>query len=76
MARLLPNKKWQCSICNKEYPTSVKADACRESHDMVYLRISKTDLSRLYQFLYTKNDKLISPELIETIGRYARKLGK
>lgn len=64
--------RWACSYCGKLYSDSISADSCRESHELVLIQISKTDLNRLINFIYTRDEKLISENLVKTLQRYAR----
>lgn len=70
MANKLPNGNYECSYCHKEYSHPQKADACRENHDLVYVPISKGDLNRLVQFLYLKDDDLLTNSLVDTLRNY------
>lgn len=63
---------WKCSYCGKLYSDSIAADSCRESHEILYIQISKTDLNRLINFIFTRDEKLISENLVKTLQRYAR----
>lgn len=64
--------KWYCSYCEKEFPTEFKADQCRDAHELIYVPLSKPDLNRLINFLYTKDDDLLSDTLTRTLTRYLR----
>lgn len=71
------NGKWFCGICNKEYPSATKADECRESHDIIYVPLTRTDLNRLIQFIWLaphddKSQKLLTPSLVKTLNRYLK----
>lgn len=76
MAIRIKEGEYQCLHCEKIYPTPARADACRESHDMVYFSVSRTDLSRLLQFIYTKNDELLTPTLMKTLRKHAQGVKK
>lgn len=66
--------KYLCSYCNREYDDPFKADECRNKHDLLYVQISREDLSRLIQFLYTKNEKLLTPTLVESLEKHRRRI--
>ena len=61
---------WLCGYCGKPYTDPVKADNCRDSHELIYIPLTKTDLNRLLQFLYTKNDELLTESLVNTLQTY------
>jgi hypothetical protein len=76
MAVKLHNGKYKCSYCEKIYAQDQAADDCRSTHDIVYLQISKNDLNALYNFIYTKENKLISETLLNHISRLVRKIAR
>lgn len=63
---------WLCSYCEKKYKNQVDADNCRDSHNLVYIAISHTDLNRLINFLYLKDDKLLTESLVKTLTRFLK----
>ena len=65
-------KSWFCSYCNKQYKNQVDADNCRDEHGLVYIPLSQTDLNRLINFIYLKDDKLLSESLMRTLTRYLK----
>ena len=67
---LKQGNKYKCSYCETVYTHEQQADACRDKHDLVYLQISKTDLNKLVNFLYLKNDELLTPSLIKVLTRH------
>ena len=64
--------KYKCFYCNKLYIDPTKADQCRdENHDLVYVPISRSDLELLINFIYTKDDSLLTESMIRSL-----KIGK
>jgi len=63
---------YQCGYCKKFYTNPTDADNCKESHDLIYVALSKEDLSRLIMFLYSKEDKLLTGSLVETLQKYQK----
>jgi len=59
-----------CGYCGKAYTSATKADECRDQHELIYIPLTKTDLSRLLQFLYTKNEELLTESLVNTLQTY------
>lgn len=45
-------KGWKCSYCKKDYTHPEKADKCREDHQLIYVPISATDLSKLVNYIF------------------------
>lgn len=64
--------KYQCSYCGKVYDDPVRADACREDHDLIYLPLTREDILALGAFLYTKNEKDLTDSLVKQILKYRR----
>lgn len=62
--------KYLCSYCRKDYINPAQADVCRESHDLVYVPMSRSDLNRMIQFIHLKNDELLTDSLVNTLRRY------
>jgi hypothetical protein len=63
---------YKCGHCGKEFSDPVKADAHRDSHELIYVPLTMTDLNRLVQFLHTKDEALLTPSLLRTLDRYLR----
>ena len=71
---LIPQRRdkfWQCSYCEAEYPEKDKAQKCVASHNLILVPIAKEDLSRLLQFIFTHEEKLLSSSLIRIIQKYS-----
>ena len=62
--------KWGCIYCNKFYDTQDKALECVDTHKLILVPIAKEDLNRLLTFIYIKDSKLLSSDLIRIIQRY------
>lgn len=62
--------KYICSYCLKQYDQWQEADACRDTHDLLYVQISKQDLNRLIMFLTLKDDSLLTKTLISSLYKY------
>lgn len=72
MAKKLSNNRYECSYCGNNFETVLKADSCEKSHELVYVPLKKSELMKLIQFLYTREEKLLSSNLVETLTKYAR----
>lgn len=62
---------WKCPVCEKIYSNRLKATACNQSHDVVYVPILRGDLFRLLQFVYTGDRSLLGETLIKTLMKYS-----
>lgn len=67
-----PDGKYQCIICNIQYAKDIEAVTCESGHDLVYVPFNREDLFKLIQFLYTKDDSLLSESLMKTLLKYKR----
>lgn len=72
MAQTLKNGKFACSVCGKVYSSPAHADSCRDSHELLYIPVTKTELNRLINAIYSGDSSIIPFSLIETLKRYAR----
>lgn len=72
MAFKTKDGKYQCSYCGKKYVDPVKADTCREEHDLIYLPLTREDIFALSAFLYTKNEKDLTDTLVKQILKYRK----
>lgn len=66
------NKIYSCMYCGREYPDPFKADACRDSHELLYIAMTKEDLNRIINFIYSKEDSLITEALLTNLRRYIK----
>jgi len=74
MAIKLADGRYKCGWCNKIYVYPLDADACKESHDIVYVPMLRSDVGRLKQFLMTKDEELITETLYNSITKYVGKV--
>lgn len=76
MALKQSNGAYKCSVCEKEYPDPMAADSCRESHDMLYIPMTKTEFNRLLNALVLEDLTLIPDSLYKTFRKFQRTQGK
>ena len=74
MARKLSNGWYECKYCNKTYHNELLATSCEQSHNLVYVPLTREDIQRLMQFMVTKEDALLTKSLIKTLQKYSRNL--
>jgi len=66
------NGKYYCGYCYKEFAQQMDAEACKDSHNLIYVAISDTDLNRLIQFIYTGNRELLTESMVTNLKKYMR----
>jgi len=66
----LQNEKgtYNCSNCGKEFKHPQLADQCRDSHDLIYLAITREDYNRLMMFIQLKQEELLTTSLIKSLS--------
>jgi hypothetical protein len=64
---------FECSYCGSKYPSALKADNCREAHDLIYIPITRQDLNALIHLIIMSDSSTVSTRLFVNLQRYARK---
>lgn len=64
--------EWVCSYCGSVAPSAREADECRDSHNLLYIPMSKEELNRLITFIFTKDESLLSRDFIYRLRKYMR----
>jgi len=65
---------YKCKYCGKEFKKDMALLSHEfKKHDIIYIRISKSDLNRLLQFIITKEDNLLTRSLLESLHYGERK---
>lgn len=72
MAKRLVTGKYICTICHSEYSYESQADSCRDSHDIVYIPMTKTELNRLLHAIAFGDLSIIPDSLNATLKKYQR----
>lgn len=76
MAKKLVTGKYLCSYCEQKFDSPSMADACRESHDIVYIPMTKTELNRLINGIMLGDLSIIPESLHTTLRKYQQTYGK
>lgn len=66
---------YACGYCKKEYfgrNAISDAETCKESHELIYLQISKEDLQRLLLFIFNKDESVLPANLVERLQSYLK----
>lgn len=63
---------YACGYCGKEFTDPIDCENHKETHNLIYLPLSQEDLHRLLQFIYSKEDGLITETLLSNLQKYVR----
>jgi hypothetical protein len=66
--------EWKCKHCHKPHHNELSAKGCELSHEVVLIEVYREDLQRLMQFLYTKDEQLLTDRLIKTLRKYTTQM--
>jgi hypothetical protein len=72
MANKLSDGSYACSVCGENYGSMVKADRCREQHDMLYIPMSRSELNLLLHAIVLEDVSAIPDSLRLTLEKYQR----
>lgn len=72
MPRRTDEGDWVCNHCQQEYSREIYAVSCEQSHEIIYIPLSRSDLFRLLEFLYTGDRELLTESLVKTLMKYRR----
>ncbi len=72
MAQKLSDGRFACSVCGGIYSSPAHADGCRDSHQLLYIPMSKTELNRLINAIMLDKVEMVPEHLIGTLRKYAR----
>lgn len=64
-------QEWKCKYCHAPYYNELSAKGCENNHEIVFIEMHREDLQRLMQFLYTKDETLLTERLIKTLRKYS-----
>lgn len=64
--------KYKCIICGKGWRHPTMADTCRDTHDVIFIPLMRSDLNRLLQYIVTHEERLLTPTLMKTLRHYMR----
>lgn len=81
MPTKLGQNRFACSFCGKVFdntaehsadgtPPLVASSMCESGHHPVFFPLTKEELSKLISFIYTGEERLISPEFYERLLRF------
>ena len=64
---------YACGYCGSKYPDPTKADTCKDSHNLVYVPMTRQDLNGLIHLIIMSDSNVVSSKLFSDLQRYARK---
>lgn len=64
--------RFKCIYCDILYSDEAKAHTCVKNHELIYLPISKNDLSRLNQFFFIGDNELLTESLVRIVQKYVK----
>ena len=69
-------ERYKCEYCSKVYDNIEQATDCELDHEIIYIGISKHDLSALWGFLATGRPEYITESLERTLRKYNKITGR
>ena len=70
MPKMIEYNEWECKYCHSIFPTEIKALGCEKAHEIILVPLYREDIQRLIQFLYTKDEALLTERLTKTLLKY------
>jgi hypothetical protein len=67
---------WECNICGELHRLEPWALSCEQGHEMILVKFKQDDLFKLIQFIYTKDDDLLTESLVKTLMKYRKGITK
>lgn len=69
-------KEYACSQCGKVYAKPLDADACRDSHNLIYIPMTKTELNMLNHYIQSGDQSVLPNSIIEKLEAYQRRASR
>ena len=64
--------KYYCGFCGKEYKHAQEADACKLSHNLVYVPFTLTELNQLQNYIFTGNPSFYDDKVMQRLRTFTR----
>jgi hypothetical protein len=68
--------KVRCIYCGEYINRPNYNTHLQKEHDLIYVAIEKSDLNRLIQFIYIKDESLLTKSLVETLQTFHNNASK
>lgn len=72
MANKLLDGSYACGICGAKYPSSTRADQCRDEHDILYIPMTREEFNLLLHAIAFDDIGTIPDSLRKTLEKYQR----
>ena len=70
-------EEFVCDYCGQIYDTIVEAEHCEVSHDLITIRVTRSDLKALMAFMVSGNpDYITGRQIVGTLMKYNKLRGK
>lgn len=63
---------YECGYCHRFYTNPIDADNCKNSHNLIYVAITREELNNLLSFIFLKEEALLSDRLVERLQGYLK----
>ena len=67
MPKQVEEIKWLCVHCKKPYKTEQKAKDCERAHDFIYVKMTRIELKKLIEFIYTGRTGVLPGSLLQRL---------
>lgn len=76
MPKAVFSEEFVCEYCGQVFSTMTEAENCETSHDLITIRVTRSDLKALISFMVSGNPDYISGrDIVETLMKYNRLRG-
>lgn len=70
-------EEFVCDYCGQVYPTMDGAERCEVDHDLVTIRVTRSDLKAIIAFMVSGNPDYISGrDVVKTLMKYNKLRGE
>lgn len=59
--------KWLCVHCKKSHKTEQLAKDCERSHDFIYVKMTRIELKKLIEYIYTGETRALPSSLLQRL---------
>ncbi len=70
MAIKTEDGKFKCVYCGKLFDELTPANACRTSHDLIYVALTIEDIRSIINFMYSKDERHLTEKAVQQFMKY------
>lgn len=70
MAIKTEDGKFKCAYCGKLYDELTLANACRTSHDLIFVALTIEDIRSIINFMYSKDERQLTEKAVQQFMKY------